>query len=82
MGKIEDKQLLQARNQLLTNMNLNERVAHKDAQQKKSQLPADDGGDKTEDALIAFDLLNKFKKDRAFISKELQAQSKKSKLIV
>jgi len=35
-----------------------------------------------EDMLLAFDLLNKYKKDSKFIQKELNAQQKESKLII
>ena len=56
----EDKRIEETKNQLINHVT------------KKDQ-----GGDEAaEDMLLAFDLLNKYKKDKNFIQKDLKAQKK------
>ena len=47
---------------------------------KKEAVPEDD--EKAEDMLLAFELLNKYKKDSKFIQKDIKSLKKKSDLII
>ena len=66
----EEKRIEETKNQLI-----NQVTRNKDTE-------AQGGDEAAEEMLLAFDLLNKYKKDKNFIQKDLKAQKKQSNLII